>query len=441
VTKFIWEHVGKEGFWALLTPDLYDKVRPMPGAPEGVERLREAGHRIVFKTAANRKHAGRKLTWLMEHSFLPEDPFWSEDYIEAKDVSLLRGDVLVTDNPHEVEKFDGTAILYDRPWNLSKEWPARAQNWEELVPMIMDLAGKDQKPEGVGRYYAINPLETLPEWDWRQSAEFQPLVNTLERMGNGIRVTYQRPRVIETPMELRVEDGETWRLDEGPDRQFFSTGEGRYRLFDGHWYKREPKPEPMPAWAALPLAADKPPETIMMDGYPYQRSNWGGAYTANLPGEHFRYEDGVIYERVYGPGTEPNAVIEGGALPDVVAKVGDIAPGMIPGIGPDAPATINAQGGRQSALPYRFDLVDPTVMFVLAEILAGGAAKYGKWNWRRIGVNDNLNHALSHIYAYLAGDRQDDHLGHAFCRLHFAKSLESNPDPLGLMTPREPEAK
>jgi 5'(3')-deoxyribonucleotidase len=483
ITRFVYSYVGRDGFWALLTPELYDSVKPMPGAIEGIERLREAGHRVAFKTAANRRHPGRKLTWLMDWSLLPEDPNWSDDYMEVKDVGLIRADVLVTDNPHELEAFNGTAILYDRPWNQSKEWPARAQNWKDLVRMILDLAGEDPKgPEGIEKYYEVNPLEALPGWDWRQSVEFKPFLDTLERMGHGIPVTYQRtffnqptpapvypggvpssghdevsfnklleaalPNAIardtrfsavpsdDLPWNIFSDQDGTWGLCHDQSEEAINTTEGVYKKVGGYWYKKEPKPEPMPAWAALPLAADKPPEHIVLDGCLYQRSDWGGAFTANLPGEHFRMIDGVIYERIYEPGTKPNATIEGGALPEKIQ-----ATNLIPGIGPDAPATINVHGGRQSALPYRFDLVDPTVLFALAEILATGAAKYGEWNWRRIGVNDNLNHALSHIYAYLAGDHQDDHLGHAFCRLMFAKSCADNPDLLGLMEPKEPEAK
>ena len=107
----------------------------------------------------------------------------------------------------------------------------------------------------------------------------------------------------------------------------------------------------------------------------------------------------------------------------------------IDGVGKDATTISNEQGAKESFIPYRFDLVDPTALFALANILAVGSAKYGEFNWRGLTVNSNLNHALTHIYAHLAGDTQDDHLGHAFCRLMFAFSKANNSDPLGLMTP------
>lgn len=97
---------------------------------------------------------------------------------------------------------------------------------------------------------------------------------------------------------------------------------------------------------------------------------------------------------------------------------------MIEGIGKDAPTTVNDAGGKQSAVNFRFDLMDPTAMFSLGRILAEGERKYGVDNWRKISQRDHINHALIHIYAYLAGDTQDEHLEHAFCRLMFALGVD-----------------
>jgi 5'-nucleotidase len=108
---------------------------------------------------------------------------------------------------------------------------------------------------------------------------------------------------------------------------------------------------------------------------------------------------------------------------------------VIEGVGKDAPMCVNENGGKQSKLDYRFDLFDPMPLFQLANIVATGAEKYGEWNWRRISVEENLNHALCHIFAHLAGDEQDDHLGHAFCRLMFALSVHLNPQELERMKP------
>lgn len=102
----------------------------------------------------------------------------------------------------------------------------------------------------------------------------------------------------------------------------------------------------------------------------------------------------------------------------------------IPGIEPDAPVTVNANGGKQSDTPYGFHLVPASAIFDAAKVLKYGADKYGETfdnrNYTKISAVDHLNHALQHIYAFLAGDNQDDHLGHAIVRLMFAYDVNRN---------------
>lgn len=98
-------------------------------------------------------------------------------------------------------------------------------------------------------------------------------------------------------------------------------------------------------------------------------------------------------------------------------------------VGPDRPIETNDNGGSQSSVPVRFDLVDGKALFSMAKVLKEGADKYGANNWRNIPVEDHLNHLIMHAYAYLAGDRSDEHLSHIMCRAMFAQGvrLEENP--------------
>jgi hypothetical protein len=62
----------------------------------------------------------------------------------------------------------------------------------------------------------------------------------------------------------------------------------------------------------------------------------------------------------------------------------------------------------------RYDLISPIGLEAVARTCAEGAAKYSDYNWERgMPVHDLLNHALRHVYRYLAGDRSEDHLPHA----------------------------
>lgn len=92
--------------------------------------------------------------------------------------------------------------------------------------------------------------------------------------------------------------------------------------------------------------------------------------------------------------------------------------------GKDRPIVVNADGGGQSDIPVRFDLIDGPALFKMAEVLNEGAIKYGEDNWRKISVRDHLNHLIMHAYAFLAGDDSDEHLSHIMCRAMFAQSVD-----------------
>ncbi len=101
---------------------------------------------------------------------------------------------------------------------------------------------------------------------------------------------------------------------------------------------------------------------------------------------------------------------------------------MIDGVEPDAPVVVNENGGKQSGTPYGFHLLPPSALFDAAKVARYGADKYGETftdrNYTKISTVEHLNHASQHIYAFLAGDKQDDHLGHAIVRLMFAYDVD-----------------
>lgn len=97
----------------------------------------------------------------------------------------------------------------------------------------------------------------------------------------------------------------------------------------------------------------------------------------------------------------------------------------LPGLSPDTPTAVNAAGGKQSAVPYRADLIPARAILQVSAVLHTGALKYGDDNWHVIPTRDHLNHALTHVFAHLAGDAQDDHLGHAATRLLMALEIEA----------------
>jgi hypothetical protein len=100
--------------------------------------------------------------------------------------------------------------------------------------------------------------------------------------------------------------------------------------------------------------------------------------------------------------------------------------GILKNVGPSAPVVTNEAGGKQSKVDYRFDLLPAKATFAVAGVLDHGAKKYAPWNWLKIGEEEHVNHALIHLFAWLDGDKQDDHMSHAACRVMMAleKTLE-----------------
>jgi hypothetical protein len=93
-------------------------------------------------------------------------------------------------------------------------------------------------------------------------------------------------------------------------------------------------------------------------------------------------------------------------------------------MGKHEPVVENASGGRQSKLPYQMDLLPPLATLKVAEVLAYGAAKYGENHWHKISVPEHLNHMLAPAFAWLAGAKSDDHVGHLACRALMAAEID-----------------
>jgi hypothetical protein len=94
---------------------------------------------------------------------------------------------------------------------------------------------------------------------------------------------------------------------------------------------------------------------------------------------------------------------------------------IIKGVGKEAPTITNENGGKQSYTPYNFIGMDAKAMFAMAKVLQEGKEKYGDdENWRKIPVDEHLNHLITHAYAHLAGDTSDEHMSHIMCRALFA---------------------
>ncbi len=129
-----------------LEEELWDYVKPMPGADEALRRLLADGHEIFVVTATKYQTLKKK----METLLFPYFP-----YIDWKHVivcyhkDLIKGDVLIDDGPHNFGGGDYKKILFSRGHNLTFDETSvgavRVNNWEEAYQAVCRIAEEKKR--------------------------------------------------------------------------------------------------------------------------------------------------------------------------------------------------------------------------------------------------------------------------------------------------------
>lgn len=119
---------------------LFDRVHALPGAPEYLEKLREAGHELYVVTSTPFFAAANKVALLRRlYPFLTE-----KQIIICSRKQLIRGDVLLDDGVHNLEGGEYEKILFTGPYNVNYDAEAhgmtRVHNWNEAYAAIQRIA-------------------------------------------------------------------------------------------------------------------------------------------------------------------------------------------------------------------------------------------------------------------------------------------------------------
>lgn len=122
----IWQHYLEDGFFRTL--------RPMEDSKEVLKEL-DKKYKVYVASAAMQfpNSLLEKHQWLDEHF-----PFihW-RNRILCGDKQILRGDILIDDRSHNLEKFKGRPLLFTSPHNIHTNHFERVNNWKEIADELL----------------------------------------------------------------------------------------------------------------------------------------------------------------------------------------------------------------------------------------------------------------------------------------------------------------
>lgn len=124
--------------------DIYDYVKPLTGAKEGLQKLISDGDQVYLVTAAIPKNYYQKVEWI--HHFFP---FVDDAHIVSmKHKGLFNCDIMIEDNiKNLIASTLYHRICVDYPWNRNVHDYVydihRCANWNEIVKAVKKIKEKE----------------------------------------------------------------------------------------------------------------------------------------------------------------------------------------------------------------------------------------------------------------------------------------------------------
>lgn len=136
--KWLWEIVSSERHGALesylRSEDFFESLTVMPESQRVMQRLQH-NYEVFIATAAMEipTSFAQKFRWLEKHfPFIPPSHI-----VYCGDKGILKADYLIDDNPRQLQRFQGTGILYSSPHNMKVKGFKRVKDWLEVEQMFL----------------------------------------------------------------------------------------------------------------------------------------------------------------------------------------------------------------------------------------------------------------------------------------------------------------
>lgn len=144
---------GKEWAYPLKTIEFWEDIDHDWVGFDFIVNMLDKGHEVKIVSASNYSQMlGFKINALLTSfskymygaSRVNYEPLISptlcdEDIIICHDKSLIRGDILIDDNPNNLHDFPGVSITFAKPWNQQDLTFFRSNDWTDIEEYIDGL--------------------------------------------------------------------------------------------------------------------------------------------------------------------------------------------------------------------------------------------------------------------------------------------------------------
>jgi 5'(3')-deoxyribonucleotidase len=141
ISKFFPTLTKEQVFEPLHNEELWQYVKPKPGAVEYIKKLMDDGFTVYLCTSTDYRNVKVKFEQVIQKYF----PYisWKQMIVTDKK-QIIKADFLVDDGVHNLEKGDYVKILMSAPhnanYNAEENEMFRADNWETVYSLIKTIS-------------------------------------------------------------------------------------------------------------------------------------------------------------------------------------------------------------------------------------------------------------------------------------------------------------